>query len=103
MTNADERVAIALQDNAPPPRDPVFRLHVLERREQRQFRHRAFTALASPSAMAIMSALAVRAGGEAYTAGSVLLFALVLITAVVIHMPEFGRQLRTLFRLTRSA
>jgi len=103
MTNADERISTALQHNAPPPRDPVFRLQVLERRERQQFRRRALTALASASAMAITSALAVRAGSEAYTAGSVLLFALVLITAVVVHMPEFGRLLRPLFRLTRSA
>jgi hypothetical protein len=102
MTNADERITTALQHNAPPPRDPVFRLQMLERRERQQFRRRAVTALTSAGAVAITSALAVRAGGEAYTAGSVLLFALVLITAVVIHMPEFGRLLRPLFRLTRS-
>ena len=96
MTNVDERITTALRHDAPPPRDPVFRLQVLERRERQRFRRRALHALAGGAAVAVVSALTVSAGGEAYTAGSVLLFALVLITGAVVYLPEFGRLIRRL-------
>ena len=44
--------------------------------------------------VAIVSALTGLAGGEAYRAGSVVLFALALTTAAVIYLPDFGRLLR---------
>lgn len=96
MTNADQRITAALQHDAPPPRDPVFRLQVLERRERQRFRRRGLHALTAGAAVAVVSALTVRASGEAYTAGSVLLFALVLITGAVVYLPEFGRLIRRL-------
>ena len=96
MTNADERISAALQRDAPPPRDAMFRLQVLERREQKRFRRRALLSLAAAAGMVGISALAVNANGEVYTAGNVLLFALVLIMAGVVYLPAFGRLLRHL-------
>jgi hypothetical protein len=96
MTNADQRITEALQLDAPPLRDPVFRLQVLERRERQRFRRRALHALAAGAAVAVVSALTMSASGEAYTAGSVLLFALALITGAVVYLPEFGRLIRRL-------
>lgn len=96
MTNADQRITAAVQHAAPPPRDPVFRLQVLERRERQRFRRRAQHALAAGAAVVIVSALTVSANGEAYAAGSVLLFALVLITGAVVYLPEFGRLIQRL-------
>ena len=96
MTNADERIAAALRHDAPPPRDPVFRLQVIERRERQRFRRRARQAFAGAAAVAVVSALTVREGDEAYAAGSVLLFALVVVTAAVVHLPGFGRLIRRL-------
>ena len=88
--NIDERIATALQHDAPPPRDPLFRFQVLERRERQQFRRRTLQALAGGVAVLVVSALTVSAGSMAYVAGSVLLLALVLVTGAV-YLPEFGR------------
>jgi heme A synthase len=96
MTNSDQRITAALLQDAPPPRDPVFRLQVLERRERQRFRRRALHALAVGAGAAVMSALTVNAGGEAYTAGSVLLFAMVLVAAAVVYLPGLGRLIRRL-------
>jgi len=95
MTNIDQRITTALQHDAPPPRDPVFRIQLLERRERQRFRRRTQQALAGGAAVLIVSALTVSAGSMAYVAGSVLLFALVLVTGAV-AMPEFGRLIRRL-------
>jgi hypothetical protein len=95
MTNIDERITTALQHDAPPLRDPAFRIQLLERREQQRFRRRGQQALAGGAAVLIVSALTVSAGSMAYVAGSVLLFALVLVTGAVV-MPEFGRLIRRL-------
>jgi hypothetical protein len=96
MTNTDERIATALQRDAPPPRDAVFRLQVIERREQRQFRQRAVQGLAVLVVVGGMSALTATAGGQGYIAGSVLLSALVSIMAGVVYLPLFGRLIRHL-------
>ena len=96
MTNIDERITAALQHDAPPPRDPVFRIRLLERREHERFRRRVQQALAAGAAVVAISALTLRAGSEAYTAGGVLLFALVLVTGAVVYVPEFGRLIRRL-------
>jgi hypothetical protein len=96
MTNTDERITAALQHDAPPARDPMFRLQVLERRERQRFRRRALHALVAGTAVAVLSALTMGASGEAYTAGSVMLFALALILGAVVHLPEFGRLIRRL-------
>jgi hypothetical protein len=96
MTHVDERITAALRHDAPPPRDPVFRLQVLERREQQLFRRRARQALAGATGVVVVSALTANGGSEAYTAGSVLLFALVVITAAVVYLPGFGQLIRRL-------
>ena len=94
--NIDERITAALQHDAPPARDPLFRLQLLERAEQQRFRRRTRQALAGGAGVMVLSALTVSAGSEAYTAGGVLLFALVLVTAAVGVLPEFGRLIRRL-------
>jgi hypothetical protein len=88
--NVDERITAALQHDAPPPRDPLFRIQLLERREQQRFRRRSLQTLAGTAAVLVVSALTVSAGSMAYVAGSVLLFALALVTGAV-YLPEFGR------------
>ena len=93
MTNPDDLIAHVLGQNAPPARDPVFRLQVMERRERQRFRRRSLMSVAAVAAIAGLSPLAIMAGGQAYAAGSVLLFALVLITGAVVYLPGFGRLL----------
>jgi hypothetical protein len=93
--NVDERITTALQHDAPPPRDPLFRIQLLERRERQRFRRQTQQALAAGAGVLVVSALTVSAGSTAYVAGSVLLFALVLVTGAVV-MPAFGRLIRRL-------
>ena len=95
MTNLDERITTALQHDAPASRDPLFRIQLLERRERQRFRRQIQQALAAGATVAAVSALTVNAGSMAYVAGSVLLFALVLITGAVV-LPAFGRLIRRL-------
>ena len=54
-----------LRADAPPARDPVFRLRVLERREQRQFQRRSFTMLAGALVIILVSTFGVSIGGGA--------------------------------------
>jgi hypothetical protein len=96
MTNVDDRITTALRHEAPPLRDPVFRLRVLERRERQRFRRRAAHTCAAMAVVAIVSALTATTGGEAYSAGSVVMFALALTTGAVIYLPDFGRLIRRL-------
>ena len=95
MTNTDQRIADALRHDAPPPRDPAFRLQLLERRERQRFRRRSLSSLVAAIVVAAVSALAVSTGGASYTAGSVLLFGLVLVLAGVVYLPGFGRLVRS--------
>lgn len=88
--NIDERITGALQQDAPPPRDPAFRFQVLERRERERFRRRGWLAIAGGIGVLAVSGLTIGAGSMAYMAGSVLLLALVLVTGAV-YLPEFGR------------
>ena len=90
MTNIDDRITAALQHDAPPPRDPLFRYQLLERAERQRFRRRARLAIAGGVGVLVVSALTVSAGSMAYVAGSVLLFALVIVTCAA-YLPEFGR------------
>jgi hypothetical protein len=93
--NIDDRITAALQHDAPPPRDPLFRVQVLERAERQRFRRRARLAIAGAVGVLLVSVLTVSAGSMAYVAGSVLLFALVVVTGAV-YLPEFGRLVRGL-------
>lgn len=45
MDEKDDRLTQRLQQMAPPPRDPLFRVKVLERRERQQFRTRVASLL----------------------------------------------------------
>lgn len=88
--NIDERITAALQHDAPPLRDPLFRVQVLERAERQRFRRSVRLAIAGSVGVLVVSVLTVSAGSMAYVAGSVLLFALVVVTGAM-YLPEFGR------------
>jgi hypothetical protein len=59
----DDRILELLRQSAPPARDPVFRLRVLERREQRQFQRRLYIMLAGVIAIILVSTFAMSLGG----------------------------------------
>lgn len=93
MTNADHRITTALQQDAPPAGDPAFRLQVLERRERQRFRRHALISMAAAVITATVMVVLAVSGGRMYTAGSVVLFAVVLLTASA-YLPVFGRLIR---------
>ena len=61
----DDGIVSLLRQGAPAARDPVFRLQVLERREQRQFQRRLYIMLGGLIAIIIVSTLAITLGGGA--------------------------------------
>jgi hypothetical protein len=63
--DTDLRIANLLNVDAPPPRDPVFRVSVLERREHRQFQRRLFTMLAGALVILLISTFAISIGAGA--------------------------------------
>jgi hypothetical protein len=93
----DDRIAELLRASAPPARDPVFRLTVLERREQQQFQRRLFTMLGGLLVILLVATFAIgMRGGALKTTG-----ALVVGTAFASTYLAFrGRFLRILRRFS---
>ena len=58
----DPRIADLLRAEAPAPRDPLFRVRVLERREERRYRRRLYTMLVGILVIFILSASAISIG-----------------------------------------
>jgi hypothetical protein len=90
----DQRIVDLLREYAPPARDPLFRLKVLERRERRQFQRRSFTMLAGALVIILISTLAVSSeGGSLETTG-----ALAVGTALASGYLAFRGSLLRIFR-----
>ena len=64
MSDLDTRLDQALKADAPAPRDPMFRIEVLLRRERAAFRRRLLTAGAMVLGIAILAALGLGAIGD---------------------------------------
>ena len=58
----DDRIVELLRADAPPARDPVFRVSVLERREQRRFQRRLYTMLAGALVILLVLTFAISMG-----------------------------------------
>jgi hypothetical protein len=83
-----------LRRNAPPARDPLFRVLVHERRERARFRRRAL--VTSAIALAAIAVAVVSTGApspSAADAARVLFFGIVLSLAAHWHAPELARLL----------
>ena len=91
----DDRIVEYLRQAAPPARDPVFRLRVLERREQRQFQRRLFTMLAGVLVIILISTFAISTRGGALGATGVLVAGAALASGYLVFR---GRLLRILRR-----
>ena len=77
----DERLGRLLREGSPPERDPMFRIQVLERREQRRFRQRSLTLLAGAVAVGLFPAVFLALVADPLTAALVGVFSLALIAA----------------------
>ena len=93
----DHRIEEFLRASAPPARDPVFRLKVLERREQRQFRRRLFSMLAGVFVILLASLFALSQGIGVLVATEALAVGTALASG---YLAFRGRLLRTLRRFS---
>jgi hypothetical protein len=57
MDEKDERITRLLQQMAPAPRDPLFRVKVLERRERQNYRNRVLGIVVSVTVVLVASAV----------------------------------------------
>jgi hypothetical protein len=90
----DDRIAQFLRKQAPAARDPVFRLKVLERREQRQFQRRMFTMLAGLLVILLVSTFVIGMGSSALKTTTALVIGTTLGSAYFAFRGQFLRILR---------
>jgi hypothetical protein len=93
----DQRIADLLRAVAPPARDPLFRIKVLERREHRQFQRRLFAMIVGVVVIILVATISISFGrGSMETAG-----VLAVGTALACSYLAFrGRVLRILRRFS---
>jgi hypothetical protein len=69
MTDLEARLSGALKADAPPARDPMFRIEVLARRERAALRRRLLTVGATALGAAVLGALALGVTAETVAPG----------------------------------
>jgi hypothetical protein len=82
MNDLDARLAAALHEDSPPPRDAIFRVDVLARLERLRFRRRVTVTVASTFVVAVLVAVNAPAI-EAWMATDVLRLGIVALVAAV--------------------
>jgi hypothetical protein len=87
----DERLTQLLLRNAPPSRDPLFRVKVLERRERRRFRRNVVQLVGSVAMLAMILAVSVGLTGETYEAARIAVLGAAAAVAVCVYVPLFVR------------
>jgi peptidoglycan/LPS O-acetylase OafA/YrhL len=92
----DPRFADLLRKDAPPERDPVFRVEVLCRLERAKYRRRLCALLALGLVLAAIAAVGVGIGGAAREATGVLLIGAALAAAYFIVAPALTQLLARL-------
>jgi hypothetical protein len=83
----DERLTQLLLRNAPPLRDPLFRVQVLERRERQRFRRSVVHLLGSVSTLAVTLAVGINMDEAARIA----VLGAAAAVAVAFHVPLIVR------------
>jgi hypothetical protein len=92
-TEIDERIASLLNADAPPERDPVFRIEVLERRERRSFQRLALTLVGAALILIAIASSSYRAGAGIAEAASLALLSGALASALF-YVPVVAYVLR---------
>jgi hypothetical protein len=90
----DERLSQFLLRKAPPERDPLFRVKVLERRERLRFRRSVLQLVGSVVAIAVALAVGFRVGEGTYEVARAGLFAAAFGVAVTVYLPLLMRLFR---------
>lgn len=97
MTNdEDERIAALFRKDAPPERDPLFRLKVLERRERQAFRRRMLVLALVAVGIAGAGVLGALSTGRAFDIVRVLFFGVALSGGYFVLGPQLARYARRL-------
>src|SRR5688500_7065392 len=96
MTNdgKDEQIARLLMRNAPPSRDPLFRVKVLERRERQRFRRNLLQLAVGLAAVAVTLVLGIDMSGGTYDMRHIVLVAAGSAVAVTVYVPLLIRLVR---------
>ena len=93
----DKKLGRWLREDAPPERDPLFRIRVLERRERQRFQHRSQMLLAVAVVLAVFPALILTLGTDLIAPGLIAVFCIAVITASLFSIRsvlQVVRQLR---------
>jgi hypothetical protein len=93
----DPRIADLLRADAPPARDPMFRIKVLERREHQQFQQRSFTMLAGVLVIILVSMISISFGRGSIKSAGLLAVGTALTSS---YLAFRGRLLRILKRFS---
>jgi hypothetical protein len=90
----DEKIAAFLRQEAPPAHDPVFRVKVLERREQQRFRQHFLLLGLISAVLVVIGWIGISVGGETAVTTIVLAIGVALAAAYVLYAPAVARLLR---------
>jgi hypothetical protein len=94
MTHApDPRIADLLCKDAPPERDPMFRVQVLDRLERASYRRRLVVLIACAVVFAVIAVIGASLGGAAREATGALLVGLALTIVYFVLAPALTQLL----------
>ncbi len=94
----EERFADLVRRQAPPARDPMFRIQVLERRENEQFRSRSYLYLAGAGAVLVLAAVAIFLRPDSLGDIGVLIAVAIAVAGCLFYGPALSRRLGDLRR-----
>jgi hypothetical protein len=92
-TDIDERIATLLNADAPPERDPVFRVKLLERRERQRFHRRSLAVAGAALASTVIALGGYSASIRVEEAASIALLC-TSVAALLVYAPVVLRFLR---------
>jgi hypothetical protein len=84
--DVDERLGRVLRADAPPERDALFRLRVIERRERVRYRHRTLTLVAAAALTTLLGVASFTAVASPFAAGALALLGVAVVTAGVLSV-----------------
>jgi hypothetical protein len=89
----DRRFAALLHEDAPPERDPLFRVEVLQRIERATYRRRLVAAVAGAAVFAVIAVLGATVGGAPRSAAIPLLIGAALTCGYFVLAPVLTQML----------
>jgi hypothetical protein len=92
----DEKLGTLLRAGAPPERDPLFRIRVLERRESDRFRQRSRGLIAGAVGAVLIHVIALALAPNVLVAGISAVLCLVVVAAAAISFRAAAQAVRSL-------